>query len=163
MWVGRVFPGDEHERVMYAQHGVYGDVVVELVRRGLEHYAKAVDMTGTGVAPAPTIRAIESFDHRVVQEAHDLIAAWYRFSAFGREPVLPELLDEARERERWRTFAGEEIGRLLEQPPFVRALVTAVVFQNQKEGRAAERDMEEFLRERYAPMFTSGPFPRGGE
>jgi len=98
---------------------------------------------------------MDSFDHRTLQDIHDLIAAWFRFSQDdGGQLRLGETDEGYQDRlaDEWRTFFEEEVGRLTSDDEFVRAVLVAAAFGNTDRGYAAEAQLREFLKERYRTM-----------
>jgi hypothetical protein len=52
----------------------------------------------------------------------------------------------------WRTFFEEEVGRLSSDDEFARNVLVATAFANTDRGYAAEAQVGEILKERYAPI-----------
>ena len=101
---------------------------------------------------------IAVFDHRVLQDTHDTIAAWFRFCnpdlwlpLFPRDDVVKDVC-----RNEWRMFWNSEVKRLIDKDVFAIAVLTAVAYQNQEKGLSAERESIGFLRLEYEEMFTTG-------
>ena len=100
---------------------------------------------------------ISGFDHRVLQDTHDTIAAWFRFSnhdlwlpLFPRDNVVKDVC-----REEWRMFWNLEVKRLIDKDEFAIAVLTAVAYRTQKKGYAAEQELNSLLRLEYEEMFTA--------
>jgi hypothetical protein len=101
---------------------------------------------------------IAGFDHRVLQFAHDTIAAWFRFCnpdlwlpLFPRDNVVKDVC-----RKEWRMFWKSEVKRLIDNDEFAIAILTAVAYQNREKGFAAERELIGLFRLEYEEMFTTG-------
>ena len=154
MIVGPRFPGDDNEPVMLAQHDEYFPVISEWGRRALKRLEYAEELTGGEDGLADRLRGRRGFDHRVLQEAHDLIAAWDRFSQCRWLPLFDPAPDRAALRAAWREFASAEIGRLIEDARVTKALLEAIGHENEPAGYAAEKWLGELLRARYAEMFA---------
>lgn len=99
---------------------------------------------------------IAGFDHRVLQSAHDTIAAWFRFSnpdlwllLFPHDKIVKDVNLAA-----WRKFWSLEVKRLIDKDEIAIAILTAVAYQNQEKGFAAERELNGLLRLEYEEMFT---------
>ena len=100
---------------------------------------------------------IQCFDHQVLQLAHDEIAAWFRFTNPDLwTPLFPD--DEffaSANRTAWLSFWPTEIKRLLQNDQIVVAILTAVAFQNEEQGYAAEKELKGLLRSEYDRMFSA--------
>lgn len=153
MIVTSVFPDDHDTSLMFAQHAEYASVIGEWVERSCRAYERAEELCAIRTALGDIARSLQGFDHRTVQGAHDLMAAWYRFR-FGRAPLFRDApADPTEMRAAWRQFASEEIGRLLESPAVTRRLLLAVAYANKPVGLEAERELAELLKRRYSAMF----------
>ena len=103
---------------------------------------------------------MDGFDHRTLQDIHDLIAAWFRLSQDDRGQFrLGETEEIFRDRlaTEWRTFFEEEVERLSADDEIARAVLTAAAFGNTDKGYAAEAQLREILKERYRPMKEHAP------
>ena len=167
MIIAPKFYGDDNTTVMNIQHDEYGRIISEFVRRAIEkyRYAEAILNVQTlypwSSSPEPGKKLPSpitgTFDHRVVQEPHDLIAAFFRFKEYLRGPLFKEEVDKADCIRRWYQFASQEIGELLEMPYFARAMVLAIAEQNNEIGYANEETMLELLKTRYCEMLHTTP------
>ncbi len=83
-----------------------------------------------------------------MQGAHDLIAAWYRFSR--RHELLFPLAGNPESE--WIDFAQREVDHLCSNPRFVIATLDAVIFANIERGYAGEREAQAILQSRYLKM-----------
>ncbi len=165
--VGSKFYGDDNTTVMDIQHDEYGSIIIELVRRAIEKYgyAEAILNVPTlypwSISPEPGKNLpspiTDTFDHRVVQEPHDLIAAYFRFRKYPHGPLFKEDVDKIDCIRRWHQFATQEIGELLESPLFARAVVMSIAEQNNEIGYANEDTVIEFLKGRYYYMLHTTP------
>ena len=156
MIVGSCFPGDIHTHVMLIQEDMYGVCLGKLFDSAARRYkyAESVLMSATvpGVLAPPRV----NFDHRVLQAAHDLIAARFRF-LHSEElhpvlPVNPELTETGRIQIMWLKFCEAEVERLVECSDFARAVVLAVAYENTKRGYEAEDTLRNFLEVQYGSM-----------
>ena len=77
MIVGTFFNGDDDNILARAQHDIYGDALGILISscNRFTRFSKAV-LNDTGHVDWGQI---ESFDHRTLQRAHDLLAAAWRY------------------------------------------------------------------------------------
>jgi len=156
VWVGHEFPGDDNQTLKDVQFRLYGEMLVRLFSRPRDRYLDASRLIQVAPDLAVRIRAMDGFDHRTLQDAHDLIAAWYRFSRDdGGQLRLGESPDDYEDRlaREWREFFEEEVDYLTGRDEFTRDVLTAAVFANTDRGHAAEAGAREFLKERYATMY----------
>ncbi len=150
-----MFPGDESKELFDMQHGMYGQVCVALLDAACKRYMAAEETLQLKTADGEAVRALTQFDHRVLQGAHDLIAAAYRFKYLNL-PLFPEPLNPQNIELDWMRFATKEIEKLVADPLFCRAVIISVIHANTSQGRAAEYTMEDTLRNRYYEMTQGG-------
>ncbi len=96
---------------------------------------------------------MKGFDHRVLQDAHDLIAGEFRFrSRESAQLALGESVEEHRERWRaaWQEFFTAEVQELSRDDEFTRMVCVGVVYGLNGEGLEAEPWLRRHLRRRYA-------------
>ena len=152
MHVVRRFVGDDHSSVMRMQHSVYERVIVDWVGHLIETYEHAESLTGSNTVAGSLAQNAQRFDHRAIQEVHDLIAAAFRHRL---TPPTP-LFEAAGHREDftadWLEFAATEFGNLIRaEPRFAHALATAIGLANTSTGMAGEREAADFLRHEWYP------------
>jgi hypothetical protein len=155
MSVGTEFPGDTNEALKHVQFRLYGEMLVRLYSRFRDRYLDACRLVQIDTDLANRLRSMEFFDHRTLQDIHDLIAAWFRFSQDdGGQLHLGETDDAYKDRlaTEWRTFFEEQIVRLGSGDEFARNVLIAVAFGNTDRGYAAEDQLREILKERYSAM-----------
>lgn len=157
MMVGSKFPGDSNRTLMHIQHDAYWGLVGYLYSYARERYMNAVRLVGVDTELAANLRGKESFDHRVLQSAHDEIAAHYRF-AYDDGGQIP-LGMGAREyedllREKWSSFLHQEARNLAENDAINLAILGAVAHQNTDKGYACEEQLLGLLRQRYGDFST---------
>lgn len=114
MIVGSRFYGDDNTVVMNIQHDEYSSIIGELVSRATERYryTEALLNVHTELGKKLPGPVTGRFDHRVVQETHDLIAAFFRFKEYPHGSLFKEEVDKAACIRRWHQFASQEIGVL---------------------------------------------------
>ena len=88
MIVGNSFKGDDNDTLKSVQHDLYWGLLPSLLEHALQKYREASEILGVRAELAGKITAISSFDHRVLQAAHDIIAAYYRFKYPDKEGQL---------------------------------------------------------------------------
>jgi len=101
---------------------------------------------------AKRLRHMDSFDHRVLQAAHDKIAAYYRYKhdPRGQMPLpFDELTYEQHLEIGWRRFFVEEAERLAGIDWIAIPILTAVAYQNTPQGYQAEDELMARLEEEY--------------
>jgi hypothetical protein len=99
---------------------------------------------------------MRGFDHRTIQHAHDLIAAWWRFRSGLRYPRIPGLGPTPEQlKHDWFMWLTDELKELCKEPRYVRCVVQAAAYGNMELGYKAEDELHEFLRERYAGMWRT--------
>lgn len=158
MWVGAEFRGDEDKELMEIQHDLYGEALGYLFCEAREEFLRAERMLDERTMLGLAIENERSFDHRVLQDAHDLIAAEFRYQrADLPQPPLPFDSDTERNRleEHWRSFVRDEAKQLAREPETCRAILMTVAYQNTEIGYQAEDTLEALLVERYS-LFRSG-------
>lgn len=138
MIVASFFEDDEDQEVAWKQHEVYGDALGIIVGTCNRHalFARAVlhdskhDDWGTVVR----------FDHRTIQNAHDLLAAAWRFENDLRQPKLPfepeNPLDHVQAL--WLEWLRKETEKWITAPWIVRSVQVILTNQNQPLGYKAE-------------------------
>lgn len=86
MIVASMFEGDDHEPLQLQQHDAYQqalDIIVCEARRRLREAEALVGPTPLG----DEVR-LDRFDHQVLQDAHDLLAALWRLENSHLQPTL---------------------------------------------------------------------------
>ena len=155
LWVGTEFPSDSNATLKGVQFRLYGEMLVRLYSRPRDRYLEACRLIQINTDLATRLRSMDGFDHRTLQDIHDLIAAWFRFSQDdGGQLRLGEGDEtyEVRLATEWRTFFEAEVSRLSSDDEFTRAVLVAAAFGNTDRGYAAEAQLREILKERYRAM-----------
>ncbi len=154
---GTAFRGDHWYRVMGIQHDTYGGHVGFLLDTARRVYLKAETLLGVSTVPGILVEADDGFDHRVLQNMHDIIAASFRFYRANRlhpELPFPGQEDDTRRIEAlWNEYYTDEVRELMQsEPHLARAVVVAVAFQNTDIGYAAEDQGSAILLNHYADI-----------
>ncbi|WP_333896557.1 hypothetical protein [Brevundimonas aurantiaca] len=87
MIVGSMFEGDDHAALQLQQHDAYGQalsIIVNEAKRRLQLAERLIGKTALG----DEVR-LDRWDHHVLQDAHDLIAALWRLRFGHTQPPLP--------------------------------------------------------------------------
>jgi hypothetical protein len=153
------FSGDTNRALQKVQHDLYPFVVGLLFDRPRKRYLRSAQLLGVHTFFAQKVAPITRFDHRVLQRAHDIVAADYRFFwDDGGQVPLPlarrERYEDLLER-RWKEFYTQEVTNLTEDDSIVVAVLTAVAFQNKDTGYDAEDRLQELLEARYSSVATA--------
>jgi hypothetical protein len=160
MWVGTEFPGDTNEVLKEVQFKLYWGMVFRLYSPPRDRYLDACRLIQIDTDLAKRLRSMDGFDHRTLQDIHDLIAAWFRFSQDNGGQLRLGETDEAykdRLAAEWRTFFEEEVSRLSSDDEFARNVLIATAFGNTDRGYTAEAQLREILKERYGTMKKQAP------
>jgi hypothetical protein len=152
MIVGCYFDGDENDTLKWVQHDEYGKMLWSLFDALASRYL--LDIRYTWISPdfVPILRKIKNYDHRVLQVAHDLIAAYYRFTFCNRvdNVIIPEGFDiKDYYLAAWRAYYIQEVNLLSQLEEIAESLVTAVAYQNTDRGYQAEDNLRVLLLKRY--------------
>lgn len=151
MIVGASFEGDWDDVLKWKQHDVYGDALGIIVATCREHVARAASLLE--VERPRQWETDAQVDHRVLQDAHDILAAVWRHATSPRQTSL--LLEVPATRairgvNGWLEWLRVEVRSWSEEPRLV-ALVSAILAnQNQPTGYQAEEELVEFLHRRFS-------------
>ena len=146
MIVGSYFDGDDDTGLAWKQHDVYGQALQIMVSTCNRYaaFAKGVldDISKTLLRDINHHEwgNIYRCDHRTLQDAHDLLAAAWRFRHDFRQGALPfgdieppkavELL--------WLDWLHNEVSNWIDRPYLVRSVQAILVKQNKFTGYLAE-------------------------
>ena len=138
MIVAPLFEGDDDDEVALKQHDVYGHALAVIVSTCNRHvrFARAV----LNDADHPGWGTVEDFDHRTMQNAHDLLAAAWRFRHDFRQSSLPFESENPREKVQtlWLDWLRREIADWTTKPGLVRSVQLVLTNQNKPAGYVAE-------------------------
>jgi len=150
-----VFEGDNNEVMKLIQHDIYNDLLGYLFSYSASRYLDDIKYTWISPDFVPKIRNLNGFDHRTLQGAHDLIAAYFRYLLSDSFPqnLFPEKFEIINFYTIiWKEYYLQEVALLGEIEPIAEMIVTAVGFQNTERGYDAEDKLRELLKERYKLM-----------
>lgn len=163
MILGARFFNDMNITLQNVQHDLYWILLPKLYMTMRDCYMRAVRYVNVTTDLSETIAKRDSaFDHRVLQEPHDIMAARYRYDFPDKVGQLlfpfalpdcthlnaEDLLKEYYRRS-WSSHWYGEVKRLSEEPVIVRAILKAVLYQNKDEGYEAEDLLNELLYDLY--------------
>ena len=159
MLVGSRFPGDTAHWVMNLQLDSYPDTLAAFVEYAIDRSLYAERILGIARSDvgdfSRQFKTRPDYDHRILQSAHDDIAAMFRFR-HHRWPLFaqPEQGNPTETLAAWRPFAIEEFRALMHDPRFATGLFDALRFQNKPRGYAGETTMLNVLHQRYYAMYN---------
>ncbi len=152
MIVSSRFDGDDWEALQWAQHDAYHDALGILMRENERAYRNAAIITGAQNDPIyDSLTALgHRIDHRILQNAHDhLAAAWRNRNRF----IQPDLLIKCSVEEMaqdWLGWLQKEVSTWLRDfPQIVRLVCLIIVQQNVKSGYEAEQALQQELGRTY--------------
>lgn len=157
MIIGSKFLGDEREAAKLVQHDMYWSCVGLIPIVAHRHWETAA---AKGEVVSILGRLVDSnspFDHRSLQEAHDLIAAqfrWLRAASLDGPVEEPDRKRDLRIAGEWHTFLVLELEDLCKEPDFVHAVLQVVAMNNTQRGYEAEDRVEAILHERYKAWYV---------
>lgn len=152
MIIGRAYPSDDNELLQNAQHDLYSRHVFELFDAARKAMVWAADVLSADLLVAEEARTAERFDHRVLQDAHDIMAAAFRHKCdLGDRNHLLEGERDLGEHYRlaWPRWFTAELKTLAKSLRFVQSVLQTVLLANTELGYAAERDVCDLLITRF--------------
>ena len=153
MIVAPRFTNDGDDKMMLAQHDAYDKALGSILRISQRHFRCAAGLPDYYASDVRFFLTLKVFDHRVLQEAHDLIAAAWRFRR-GRtaQQHLFEKTEPAEAARDWLIWLESEVESWMDAPELPRRVKTILLHQNDPIGHAAERSLCGALRERYSDI-----------
>ena len=138
MWVAPLFDDDVDMEVAAKQHDVYSDalwIIVSQCNQYTEFARRLLDD-----ANLPEWVAVDRFDHRTLQHAHDLLAAVWRFRHSFRQPGLPFVRKDSVDDvpTLWLAWLRREVAAWIDYPDRVRLVRVILANQNAALGYVAE-------------------------
>ena len=153
MIIGSRFSGDSNMELMCLQQGVYGDLVSLLFRRARRRYESACILVGVNDELRVMSNSVARFAHKSVENAHDLIAARFRYLQHGalqNQPSRTAASGEDALRRGWIEFYENEVRDLCDaSDDFTRSTLEAVIYSGQERGALAETKIADILNSRY--------------
>lgn len=171
MIVGSTFPEDQDRDLMGVQHDLWFKINDAWIDEngfamGTCFYifscARKAVMSLTGENPMffperEKLPEISSFDHRVLQGAHEIITSFYRWRIQAIKPAAfahKSVENRGYTLDVWKTYLRYEVGNItFGRVDIAEQIVRAVIFQNTEEGYAAEDRIILDLDERYGQAF----------
>ena len=147
MIVGKSFEGD-NTKLGWLQHDVYHQalgIILEGCRGHLECSCVMLGVPLRGFWPLD-----RSTDHRMIQRAHDLLAAAWRHQVC---PTAPDLYDSPQAHpvsvDEWLPWLRAEVASWHGEPDIVACIRTIVINQSADSGYQAEDDLDQLLLARF--------------
>jgi hypothetical protein len=162
MIITEIFEGDQNRVLKNIQHDEYGRSIGRMFESARSELIHADAVLATNLPIVEQAKAVKNFDHRVLQDAHDIIAAAYRFRHDDScQLQLLESIDiqTIRYLRDWTSWLGDQLEELVRRPLFVRATVEAVLFANTDIGCKAENRLCDSL----LTHFSAGDWMSGGK
>ena len=140
MWVAPLFDDDVDMEVAWKQHDVYSDALWTIVSQ-CNRYTEFARRLLDDVDHTEWI-AVDSFDHRTLQHAHDLLAAVWRFRNNLRQSELFADTDSVNEVQTlWLDWLRREVAEWIDYPDRVRLVQVILANQNSPLGYIAESEL----------------------
>lgn len=153
MIVGDSFQNDNNELLKKVQEESYGTNLSLIFSVAKKQYINANLILQVNHPNIPLLTKINSFDHRVLQAAHDTIAAAFRYKNQNIKQLnlFDNINDESSEYIKlWEGWLYNELSVLKESADFVRNVIEAVIHSNEEQGYAAEDRLHGFLADYYS-------------
>lgn len=157
------FSGDDLE-LAGQQHEVYSAALKIIIDGCGLHLRNSAVITGIDPGVADWLDGL-AIDHRTLQEAHDLLAAAWRFRTSPPEPTFPaKSIEPPPTMDRWLWWLRQTVSEWNDRPEIVRAILTIAATQNTELGHLAEEELTTLLRESHGniPWFESSFAARKG-
>lgn len=161
--VGYSFKGDNNDTLKGVQHSLYWALLPFLMQYAKQNYLEAANILNIRTDLMDKLTDISSFDHRVLQEAYNIIAAYYRHKYPDKDAqlVFPCVYSDSDSNispiealwglyeKGWCEFWHEETKELTRDGAITRAILMSIVHQNTEQGYDAEELLNSLLKERY--------------
>ena len=147
------FENDNNEVQKNVQVKSYGQSLSLIFDVAKKQYITADSILQANHPNIPLLNRINSFDHRVLQAAHDTIATAFRYKNQNIKQLnlFDKVKDESNEYMKlWEDWLCNELSVLKENANFVRNVIEAVIHSNEEKGYAAEDRLHEFLVDYYS-------------
>ena len=148
MIISKVYENDCNELLKDVQHDAYWRSIGSIFKAARAELLQADAILGTNLLIAEKARKVQALDHRVLQNAHDILAAAFRYHHDdGGQLALGESPDAQRLRYsiEWAQWLEEQLRELIKYPQFVRSTVECVIFSNGEVGYMAENRLSDLL------------------
>ena len=135
------YTGDCNKHLKDVQHEMYGASVWKIFEMARKQTLFADALLMTNLASATKLREIRAFDHRVLQDAHDLLAAGFRrtHDDGGQFGIFDATDQDVRYIRQWNDWLQAQLVEIGRYPSIVREITTAVLYANTDAGYEAEQ------------------------
>lgn len=152
MIIAHAYKSDNNKLLKDSQHDLYEKHVFKIFEAAKLKLIQADSILNANFLITKKARDIDSFDHRILQNAHDIIAAAYRYryddggqlNLFRRDITIQDYY-----KIEWARWFYKELDSLLDYSRFVRAVVECVVYSNTNLGYDAEHSVCDVLISHY--------------
>lgn len=144
------FKGDNNEALKWDQHDNYQKSLANIFSAAKSALIQADAIIGSNLPIVEKVLPISSFDHRVLQNAHDIIAAAYRYKNDDGGQLRLFVGPKSLYSDLWSNWLTQELEALIVYPQFVQSIIESVVFSNTKQGYLAEEKLRNILFTHYS-------------
>ena len=152
MIVAPRFRDDTDDEAQLKQHDTYGYALRTIIEVADKYAEFAKKLLGDEKHPDWGLKHRAEIDHRTLQEAHDLLAAAWRYQhAFRRQLTLsfPENRPDEPTEVLWLRWLRAEIESWSERPDMVRYIQIILTSQNDDKGYEAERALATAIKDKF--------------
>jgi len=156
MHITDAFEGDNNAALKTLQRDLYPAQVGAMYSKLKRRYLIASEIVSVRDDIYYVLSDQKTFDCQFLQEAHDLIAAYYRFIHGAFDFPLREDDAEAMERlkKEWVNFFNAEVEEMADTPEIVKAFVIVASNAGNETGRLGESMLAYHLIGKYGPAFA---------
>ncbi len=146
--LSNVYKNDCNRLLKDVQHDEYPRSICGIFKSARDGLIRADAILGSNLLITEKARKVQTFDHRVLQDAHDIMAATFRYHHDDGGQLR---LDEDPEHQRlrylrtWTNWLNKQLEELVHYPQFVRSTVECIVFPNTVMGYMAENRLCDVL------------------
>lgn len=149
MILASCYSGDDNNVLKDAQFSEYPKNVHNIFLVAKSIYLYSCDVLDMKTEVSTILEAKSTFDHRVLQDAHDTMAAYYRFSyddGGQLDLIDPVLTKEEQYQLNWNLWFDNELKRIMGiNSQLVCCVIEAIAFENSERGYNAEDKIIEIL------------------
>ena len=143
MIVSSAYSGDNNELLKNVQHEAYSKNVLLIFTTARSALIRNESLARANLLLIDKLRSIDRIDHRVLQNAHDILAATYRYECQknGETCDLPDQEKRLFYLSNWNAWYEGQVSLITSlKPQYVRAVLESVVFVNSIMGTFAEEE-----------------------
>jgi len=157
MYVFDEFEGDDNKVLKDIQHDLYSNSVSIIYSKLKDSYLKSCDIVSVKNDAYHFLYSNKFFDHRILQDVHDLIAAYYRLckSNINLSLLTDDKITIEFFKNDWNNFLIYEVDKMSRCPDVVQAFVIVVTNPNNDTGMLGESMLAYHLIDRYGTWFAN--------